>query len=267
MLQEHNPKIVGTLRKNKLHIPPQLCDVKKRDQKTSMFGFDNELTCFHAFLRRERMSMCKDADLPEIIDYYNSTKDGVDLYDQRHKQKSRLKQKKTEMATVCVLRYAKWSLSEWLHHLSPQPDINRLNITEMRCVFVGIRRATNDSMDGNTASNPNTPNRYRKWPLERDRNGIVATTLREPSARRFLRHRSGHAATGETAIGEAAVCSGQWRSLKLIKKREGIKDSFLKSEKKVTNSGQPAGSTRQYLYARQLEFLKTATSAPTETRN
>ncbi|KAJ8888107.1 hypothetical protein PR048_007594 [Dryococelus australis] len=118
------------------------------------------------------MSICKDADLPEIIDYYNSTKGGVDRYDQMCATHTTEKHRDGHCSTVCVLWHAKSSLSEWLHHPSPQPDINGSDVTETRHVFVGIGRATNDSMDGNTVPNPKTPNTYKGSTCRSAREGI-----------------------------------------------------------------------------------------------
>ena len=44
LLDEDKLTAVGTLRKNKREIPLEFLDVKKRDRRSSMFGFSNKIT-------------------------------------------------------------------------------------------------------------------------------------------------------------------------------------------------------------------------------
>ncbi|XP_049782386.1 uncharacterized protein LOC126184068, partial [Schistocerca cancellata] len=53
---------------------------------------------------------------------------------------------------------------------------------------------------------------------------------------------------------------------KFMKRRKGIKDSFIKCERKRTKSGQGAISSRRYIYARQLSVpANTVDPGPTQT--
>ena len=44
LLDEHKLTAVGTLRKNKREISLKFLDVKKKDRRSSMFGFSNKIT-------------------------------------------------------------------------------------------------------------------------------------------------------------------------------------------------------------------------------
>lgn len=85
--------IVGTLRKNKPQIPPQLLDIKSRSCKTSMAVFTENSTLI-SYKPKENKNVLLLSTMhssnalnpktskPEIIHVYNSTKGAVDTFDQ-----------------------------------------------------------------------------------------------------------------------------------------------------------------------------------------
>lgn len=88
--------IVGTLRKNKREIPSLLLELKNRDRNTAKFVFSEELTLLSYCPPKSKqkkvvtllstMHTTADPDaknkIPEMVEYYNKTKCGVDLMDQ-----------------------------------------------------------------------------------------------------------------------------------------------------------------------------------------
>jgi Transposase IS4 len=85
--------IVGTVRKNRRDIPAEMQASRKRVEKSSIFGFDNQLTLTSYVPKKGKAvimlsSMHHDDTIdagnnskPEIIAYYNSKKSGVDNLD------------------------------------------------------------------------------------------------------------------------------------------------------------------------------------------
>lgn len=94
VLKDKKLSLVGTLKKNKKEIPPEFKPNRRRDIGTSVFGFTKNIT-LTSFVPRKNSavvlisSMHHTANVddntkkPEIILYYNDTKIGVDLLDQR----------------------------------------------------------------------------------------------------------------------------------------------------------------------------------------
>lgn len=85
--------IVGTLRSNKREIPAELKNKKGRKCGTSMFCYDNNLTLLSYKPKPSKMvyllSSCNEegsinpsTNKPTMVDFYNSTKGGVDTFDQ-----------------------------------------------------------------------------------------------------------------------------------------------------------------------------------------
>ncbi|XP_069699066.1 piggyBac transposable element-derived protein 4-like [Periplaneta americana] len=84
--------MVGTLRKNKPQIPKEMIDIRERNENTSMFAFDNELVLLSYVPKKGKYVLLlsnmhqgasvSESGLPEIIEFYNSTKGGVDMFDQ-----------------------------------------------------------------------------------------------------------------------------------------------------------------------------------------
>uniref|UniRef100_A0A1B6M803 PiggyBac transposable element-derived protein domain-containing protein n=1 Tax=Graphocephala atropunctata TaxID=36148 RepID=A0A1B6M803_9HEMI len=98
LFANHRLTIVGTIRKNKPQIPPELCDIRNRPVKSSFFVFGkppNKCLLTSYVPKRGKnvlllSTMHKDdridedsGDLlkPEVITFYNLTKEGVDVVD------------------------------------------------------------------------------------------------------------------------------------------------------------------------------------------
>lgn len=96
LLTEKKLTYVGTIRKNKREIPVPFLPNKKRQEKTSLFGFSNDMTLVSYCPKKNKsvilLSSMHDSDdideetgedrKPEIVTFYNMTKVGVDLVDQ-----------------------------------------------------------------------------------------------------------------------------------------------------------------------------------------
>lgn len=87
--------VVGTLRKNKKEIPPLFLELKGRQINSAMFCYSDELTLLSycppktkkkivlmLSTMHEKSDEPNSTELPEIIQFYNSTKGGVDTLDQ-----------------------------------------------------------------------------------------------------------------------------------------------------------------------------------------
>ena len=98
LLHDHKLSAVGTLRKNKREIPDDILSVKNRAACHSMFGFGENVTLV-SYVRQTKQKKSVvpfsstdhgdkidpesgDMKKPEIINFYNSTKGGVDMADQ-----------------------------------------------------------------------------------------------------------------------------------------------------------------------------------------
>lgn len=92
-LLENKLTMVGTLRKNKREIPIQFLDVKRKEVPSSAFAFSKDLTLVSHVSEKKKcvllvssMHFQDDVNLetkkPEITMFYNSTKGGVDTFDQ-----------------------------------------------------------------------------------------------------------------------------------------------------------------------------------------
>lgn len=87
---------VGTIRKNKREIPKEFLPNKNRELKSTLFGFQKEMTLASYCPKKNKAVLVVssmhhddeiddttgDAKKPAIITYYNQTKIGVDLVDQ-----------------------------------------------------------------------------------------------------------------------------------------------------------------------------------------
>ena len=91
----HRITLVGTLRKNKRHIPLEFLNLRYRDEHTSLFGFGNGCTLVSYIPKKKKnvlaLSMLHNdkidgdtgaARKPDIVTFYNATKGGVDTVDQ-----------------------------------------------------------------------------------------------------------------------------------------------------------------------------------------
>lgn len=97
LLQELKKKgltTVGTLKKNKKEIPKEFLPNKNRSVGSTLFGFSKDCTLVSYVPKKNRAvilysSMHHDNDInptsnkPDIIEYYNNTKSGVDSVDQK----------------------------------------------------------------------------------------------------------------------------------------------------------------------------------------
>ncbi|KAJ8898511.1 hypothetical protein PR048_003871 [Dryococelus australis] len=95
-LLEKNLTMVGSLRRNKRDVPIELKDCKNQHLYTSRFAFNNYLTIIiYTPKKNKRVLLLSTMQYessndeehskkkPEIIKYYNSTKGGVDMMDQK----------------------------------------------------------------------------------------------------------------------------------------------------------------------------------------
>lgn len=96
LLSIHKLTSVGTVRKNKRDIPTSFLFIQNRERHSSIFAFKNNITAvsyvpkklknvilFSTLHHDERIEENSgDKKLPEIIDFYNSTKGGVDTLDE-----------------------------------------------------------------------------------------------------------------------------------------------------------------------------------------
>lgn len=94
-LQTKQLSYVGTIRKNKRQLPPDFVTNKQRQEKTSLFGFQKDVTIVSYVPKKGKnvilaSSMHFDNSIdertgdekkPDIITFYNQTKSGVDLVD------------------------------------------------------------------------------------------------------------------------------------------------------------------------------------------
>lgn len=93
MLKNHKITITGTLRHNKREIPPSFLPNKQKDVLSSQFAFHEKKTLV-SFTPKKNKSVIllstmhytkeinEESHKPEIIEFYNSTKGGVDTFDQ-----------------------------------------------------------------------------------------------------------------------------------------------------------------------------------------
>ncbi|KAK9744263.1 Transposase IS4 [Popillia japonica] len=89
----YNLTIVGTIRKDKPQVPPEMICSRNRTVGTTMFCFDKEKTLVSFKANNKKIvsllstmhqegSIHPETSKPEIIHFYNSTKSGVDSLDQ-----------------------------------------------------------------------------------------------------------------------------------------------------------------------------------------
>ncbi|KAL2095507.1 hypothetical protein ACEWY4_010226 [Coilia grayii] len=123
-LLEKNLTIVGTLRQNKPDIPPIMKPSKSRDIYSSEFGFNGNMTMVSYVQKKGKAvvllsTMHDDKAVddssqkkkPEVIQYYNKTKGGVDTMDQMVGNYS------------CQRRTRRWPMVLWYNML----DVATLN--------------------------------------------------------------------------------------------------------------------------------------------
>ena len=88
--------LVGTIRANKKEVPAEMRDVSSREQGSSAFLFSDNLTLVSYVATSSKkkkknvlllssmhsLPSLENSGKPEIIEFYNSTKGGVDALDQ-----------------------------------------------------------------------------------------------------------------------------------------------------------------------------------------
>lgn len=96
LLKNHNMTMVGTVRKNKPILPYHIVNVKYRMVETALFAFaenpnvtitsyvpkKNRCVIFMSTLHHNKNCLPEKKNKPEIIQFYNETKTGVDVLDQ-----------------------------------------------------------------------------------------------------------------------------------------------------------------------------------------
>lgn len=93
LLMNWGLSIVGTLKKNKPYIPPEMLANKSREPMSSLFGFSEDKVTICSYVPKKMKSVIMLSTMhytndvsgskhkPEIIHYYNSVKGGVDNMD------------------------------------------------------------------------------------------------------------------------------------------------------------------------------------------
>nr|CAH7755012.1 unnamed protein product [Callosobruchus chinensis]CAH7763352.1 unnamed protein product [Callosobruchus chinensis] len=93
-LKKNNLTVVGTVRKNKKEIPPELLPCRDREVGDALYGFTKDMTVLSRTTKKNKavvllstMHHTKSIDpengLPEINSFYNVTKGGVDSLDEK----------------------------------------------------------------------------------------------------------------------------------------------------------------------------------------
>lgn len=93
-LKQNGLTYVGTLRKNKREIPPEFLPHKVREVGSTLFGFTSDKTLASYVPKKNQSvvmistmhhdkSVDQESGKPEVIQFYNSTKGGVDSLDQK----------------------------------------------------------------------------------------------------------------------------------------------------------------------------------------
>ena len=102
LLYEYKMTIVATIKKNKMELPPSFIDSKERQLNASIFGFKKDTVLVSYVPKKNKVvlfistmhdtsEICPESGkkmLPEIISFYNSPKDGVDVVDKLSAQYS-----------------------------------------------------------------------------------------------------------------------------------------------------------------------------------
>lgn len=115
LLNEHQVTIVGTMRVNKAELPLSFTNKKDRKRNTAMFAFSEDLVLLSYCPPKSKTKKIvillssmhdvadedKTVQLPEIIQFYNSTKGGVDSIDKLCHQYS--VSRKTRRWPLCML--------------------------------------------------------------------------------------------------------------------------------------------------------------------
>lgn len=93
MLKTHKLTIVGTLRGDKVEIPPAMKELRSRNVNSVMFGYDNELLLASYKAKKKKMvyllssthengTVSEASGKSDVVEFYNSTKGAVDAFDE-----------------------------------------------------------------------------------------------------------------------------------------------------------------------------------------
>lgn len=96
LLEAHNLTAVGTLRKNKAHVPESFKTTRGREECSTMFGFQENIMLISYAPRKNKIVLLLstfhltpeideetgDKRKPEVVTFYNATKSGVDVVDE-----------------------------------------------------------------------------------------------------------------------------------------------------------------------------------------
>lgn len=93
-LRKRGLTYVGTLRKNKAEVPREFLPSRGKQEKSSLYGFTNELTLVSYVPKKNKtvilissmhhnQGIDEETEKPEIIAFYNATKGGVDALDEK----------------------------------------------------------------------------------------------------------------------------------------------------------------------------------------
>lgn len=143
-LWQNSTTLIGTLRKNKPHIPSEFFPHNKKDINSSLFGFNNYKTLVSYVPKKnkavillsthhhEEKTITELNNKPEIINFYNKTKGGVDTLD-----------KLTEQFT-CRRKTNRWTYNVFMYILDvaaynsfvlfkiKNPAIQQINVQRQR---------------------------------------------------------------------------------------------------------------------------------------
>ena len=94
LYNNHNLTVVGTIQKNRRHVPKELKTVTGKQPKTSKFAWSDSVMLVSHIPKPNKNVMIlstmhcqpdlsqREDNAPQIILFYNSTKGGVDVVDQ-----------------------------------------------------------------------------------------------------------------------------------------------------------------------------------------
>lgn len=93
MLTIHKITIVGTIRGDKVEIPPAMKELKSKSVNSVMFGYDNKLLLASYKAKKNKMvfllssthengTVSEASGKPDVVEFYNCTKGAVDTFDE-----------------------------------------------------------------------------------------------------------------------------------------------------------------------------------------
>lgn len=175
-LKQKNLTYVGTIRKNKREIPSQFQPHRNRPVLSSVYGFQSDKTLV-SFVPKRNTSVTlvssmhheslsnPESGKPEIIEFYNSTKGGVDALDQKCAAYSANRRSQRWPTTIfCAMLNISGVNSHVLHSASNTNTIDRYTFLEN----LGYALVT-----------PHVQNRRSSANLSRELKGLMDKFLQE----------------------------------------------------------------------------------------